>query len=652
MDPATIVQIIGTALSLGDVVCKSIIKLTSIKARYQAAPLVLSTMIGQLYIVQSALDQLQALNNPEYSRSLRHNQLARQVDNSLDSFSILILALGEQLERFHSTESSGMPVKGRLSFLWSEKEMSEYSILLDRQVNALNLLLQALQCVSWSDQDDLMSSHETIEVLRLAKDCSSSIIGLEDGSSSCRSESTDMIGMRFDFDRVILGTSVYQKAQRSHLRQTIEVSRLGHPNQTPVLTTSDEEASTSRESISTIQETPISHKSSLSINSLESPDSEARQKPTRRHAIQATKNHAKVLILGTSESGKSTLLKAFAINQGHYDDEYYKDSKEIIWSNVIQSTRVILDAMESLDLPLDNTRLIDYHVQTIFQQPAQVDTLPPQKVCKAIKILWEDGGFRDAYKRRAEYQLLDCAEPFAKDVERLMAPEYVPSNQDIIFARVKTAGICETTFNFKNLDYSFYDPGGVRSQRKKWVHVFDMATTVIFTVDTANYCKLLFENESVNRMQEQLDLFRSIVNSRWFVHNTFIIVFTKTDLLEEHFRIHPVEFYFTDFVPAEGSDNEKVDYYLQYLEKRFKGLIVSDHHQKRIRCIRARFDDIDSHNPASEILETLDDLFWTYHATLDGSGSIYEQLGDSNGIQKVRQRMLRIPNRFFNRNWN
>lgn len=145
MDPATILQIIGTALSLGDVVVKSIVKLISFKARYQGAPILLSTMIAQLYIVKSALDQLGEFSNTEHSQHPRHQHLFQRVGSSLTSFGCLILALEERLTQFEITETTDMRAKERLTFLWSEKNMSEYSMLLDRQVNALTLLLQAMR---------------------------------------------------------------------------------------------------------------------------------------------------------------------------------------------------------------------------------------------------------------------------------------------------------------------------------------------------------------------------------------------------------------------------------------------------------------------------------------------------------------------------
>jgi hypothetical protein len=145
MDPVTIFQIVGTAVSLGDIVVKCITRLSSLKSKYHDAPIHISTMIGQLYIVQTALDQLSVWNRAENDRNPRFQQLATQIGDSVDSFGVLILALQRHLDQFESPDSSGMVAKSRFQFLWSEKEISEYSILLDRQVSALSLLLQAIQ---------------------------------------------------------------------------------------------------------------------------------------------------------------------------------------------------------------------------------------------------------------------------------------------------------------------------------------------------------------------------------------------------------------------------------------------------------------------------------------------------------------------------
>ena len=113
---------------------------------------------------------------------------------------------------------------------------------------------------------------------------------------------------------------------------------------------------------------------------------------------------------GAGESGKSTILKQMKlIHEGSYSRDERESFKEIIYSNTVQSMRVILEAMESLELPLDDQRT-EYHVQTIFMQPAQIEgeSLPPE-VGNAIDALWKDAGVQECFKRSREYQLNDSA---------------------------------------------------------------------------------------------------------------------------------------------------------------------------------------------------------------------------------------------------
>lgn len=132
-------------------------------------------------------------------------------------------------------------------------------------------------------------------------------------------------------------------------------------------------------------------------------------RPDRCSAIAAS-----ILLLteptGAGESGKSTILKQMKlIHEGGYSRDERESFKEIIFSNTVQSMRVILEAMESLELPLEDQRM-EYHVQTIFMQPAQIegDVLPPE-VGNAIEALWKDRGVQECFKRSREYQLNDSA---------------------------------------------------------------------------------------------------------------------------------------------------------------------------------------------------------------------------------------------------
>jgi guanine nucleotide-binding protein G(i) subunit alpha len=97
------------------------------------------------------------------------------------------------------------------------------------------------------------------------------------------------------------------------------------------------------------------------------------------------------------------------IHEGSYSRDERDSFKEIIFSNTVQSMRVILEAMESLELPLADQRA-EYHVQTVFMQPAQIEGESlPSEVGIAIEALWRDAGVQECFKRSREYQLNDSA---------------------------------------------------------------------------------------------------------------------------------------------------------------------------------------------------------------------------------------------------
>lgn len=97
------------------------------------------------------------------------------------------------------------------------------------------------------------------------------------------------------------------------------------------------------------------------------------------------------------------------IHEGSYSRDEAESFREIIFSNTVQSMRAILEAMEALEIQLEDQRL-QYHVQTIFMQPAQIegDNLP-EPVGVAIETLWKDEGVQECFRRSREYQLNDSA---------------------------------------------------------------------------------------------------------------------------------------------------------------------------------------------------------------------------------------------------
>jgi guanine nucleotide-binding protein subunit alpha len=97
------------------------------------------------------------------------------------------------------------------------------------------------------------------------------------------------------------------------------------------------------------------------------------------------------------------------IHDSGYSQEELESFKEVIFSNTIQSMRVILEAMEVLGIQLKDSGNRT-HVEVILQSPHQleVDRLPAE-IATAVKALWSDAGVLECYSRKSEYQLNDSA---------------------------------------------------------------------------------------------------------------------------------------------------------------------------------------------------------------------------------------------------
>jgi guanine nucleotide-binding protein G(o) subunit alpha len=136
-------------------------------------------------------------------------------------------------------------------------------------------------------------------------------------------------------------------------------------------------------------------------------------------------------------------------------------------------------------------------------------------------------------------------------LDRLGAKDYQPTEQDILRTRVKTTGIVEVHFSFKNLNFKLFDVGGQRSERKKWIHCFEDVTAIIFCVAMSEYDQVLHEDETTNRMQESLKLFDSICNNKWFTDTSIILFLNKKDLFEEKIKKSPLTICFPEYTGAQ-----------------------------------------------------------------------------------------------------
>jgi len=196
----------------------------------------------------------------------------------------------------------------------------------------------------------------------------------------------------------------------------------------------------------------------------------------------------------------------------------------------------------------------------------EVDQLT-KEMAEDVKALWADPGIKETYSKRNQFQLPDGASYFFDHVDDFTDPNYIPDEAAILRVRARTTGIVETLFKVKGTPFRMVDVGGQRSERKKWIHCFEDVTAIIYCVALNEYDMKLFEDEKVNRMEESLELFTEICNSKWFTKTAMILFLNKSDLFREKIAKVDLKILFTDY--EGGNDYDKG---LKYIQDKFANL--------------------------------------------------------------------------------
>ncbi|KAL7862923.1 hypothetical protein SRHO_G00119070 [Serrasalmus rhombeus] len=270
----------------------------------------------------------------------------------------------------------------------------------------------------------------------------------------------------------------------------------------------------------------------------------------------------KLLLLGAGESGKSTIVKQMKIiHEAGYSEEECKQYKAVVYSNTIQSIIAIIRAMGRLKIDFSDPARADDARQLFVLAGSAEEGYMTGELAGIIQRLWKDGGVQACFSRSREYQLNDSASYYLNDLDRISSAAYVPTQQDVLRTRVKTTGIVETHFTFKDLHFKMFDVGGQRSERKKWIHCFEGVTAIIFCVSLSDYDLVLAEDEEMNRMHESMKLFDSICNNKWFTETSIILFLNKKDLFEEKIKRSPLTICYPEY--AGSNTYEEAAAYIQ-----------------------------------------------------------------------------------------
>ncbi|KAE9408619.1 G-protein alpha subunit [Gymnopus androsaceus JB14] len=203
-----------------------------------------------------------------------------------------------------------------------------------------------------------------------------------------------------------------------------------------------------------------------------------------------------------------------------------------------------------------------------------------------MKTLWQDTTIRallDALRLRLE----DMPGFFLDDIDRVTALKYVPSDEDVLKARLKTIGITEHRFvlkaagNLVSRDWRIYDVGGARSlvrgsmntnqldtdsHSAAWAPYFENIDAIIFLAPLSCFDQTLAEDPMVNRLEDSILLWRSIVSNQLLKQTQLILFLNKSDILDAKLKSG---IQFSKWVISYGDRPNSFDAVTKYMKKKF-----------------------------------------------------------------------------------
>lgn len=272
-------------------------------------------------------------------------------------------------------------------------------------------------------------------------------------------------------------------------------------------------------------------------------------------------SQVKVLLLGSGDSGKSTVLKQMRfIHKLPFSPQEIESFRQLTFDNLTRGMKYLLDAMEDMDLKVAEENLP--HIDLIENATDLRDGEAfPIAYYQPLKSLWEDPNVQKAWERGNEAALPENLLYFFSSLDRLFDPGYVPVEQDIIRCRARTIGITETTFNRRDHEMLMVDVGGQKSERRKWIHCFQDVTSILFLVSLSGYDQCLVEDRSANQMQDAMTIWDSICHSQWFKQTSIILFLNKNDLFEKKIPTSDIKNFFPDFEGEPGDIRAGRDYF-------------------------------------------------------------------------------------------
>jgi len=158
----------------------------------------------------------------------------------------------------------------------------------------------------------------------------------------------------------------------------------------------------------------------------------------------------------------------------------------------------------------------------------------------------EEGGFDLEYSSK---YFLSC-------LDRITAPDFIPTVDDMLHVRISTMGIEEHLVHVSSkYIYRVVDVAGARGQRHHWAAYFDGPGVIIFIVATSEYDQFLDQNSGINLLQDAMELFGLICSNQLLQQSAIVLFLNKIDAFKTKLKSGRAPFgkFFSNFAGSEQS---------------------------------------------------------------------------------------------------
>ena len=207
-------------------------------------------------------------------------------------------------------------------------------------------------------------------------------------------------------------------------------------------------------------------------------------------AANFTQQEIKILTLGAGESGKTTFWRHLKIIYfGGFTSGERKAFVNLLRVTIIDDVKKLIDSAETKNQTFASALHRD--ISTIKDLEPAGDELTPE-VAEAIYRVWQDPIMRVVYEQAGSSGIGENASFFLDSVSRIADPNYSPTDEDILKARIRTLGKNEIKFQFGNRNSLLIDVGGQKNERKNWKKNFEDVNYVLFVVSLSDFDQYMY----------------------------------------------------------------------------------------------------------------------------------------------------------------